>query len=84
MKTKQIKFSIPDDLTDNIGALSHFAFQSFIMRLYIEGEISLGKAAKLMKMSDDEFIEFLGKRGVPYFRQSPKEIEKALKKIESL
>jgi len=55
-----------------------------VLGLFLDEEISLGKAAKLLDMSYDEFIDFLGKKKIPYFRNTPEEISEALEKLNQI
>lgn len=84
MSTVEVRFLMPKEITEDIKDISTYGYQSFILGLYIDEEISLGKAAKLLNMTHDEFIVFLGHRGVPYFRNSPDEIRDALRTLREL
>lgn len=84
MSTAEVRFAIPAEFVQSIKALSDYAYQSFVLRLFLDEEISFGRAAKLLNMTYDEFLEFLGKRKIPYFRNPPEEIGGALQKLKSL
>ena len=84
MSTAEVRFAIPAEFVQSIKALSDYAYQSFVLRLFLDEEISFGRAAKLLKMTYDEFLEFLGKRKIPYFRNTPNEIGEALQKMNSI
>lgn len=82
MAVREVHFKIPGELIENIPDLSGFAYRSFVIGLFLDEEISMGKAAKLLNMAYDEFIDFLGERGIPYFRNTPEEISEALQKLK--
>ena len=84
MSTAEVRFAIPAEFVQSIKALSDYAYQSFVLRLFLDEEISFGRAAKLLSMTYDEFLEFLGKRKIPYFRNTPNEIGEALQKMNSI
>lgn len=74
MATSEVKFKIPKELAKEIKNISKYGYQSFILGLYLDEEISIGKAAQLLNMTYDEFIDLLGKYKIPYFRETPEEI----------
>ena len=82
MQKTEVRFFVPNELARDIRNLSEYGYQSFVLGLYLDEEISLGKAAKLLNKSYDEFIELLGQRKLPYFRETPEEINDALSKLE--
>ncbi|MGH7454650.1 MAG: UPF0175 family protein [bacterium] len=84
MSTVEVSFAMPKDLIDDLDSPSDFGYQSFVLGLFLNEEISLGKAAKLLNMSYDEFIDFLGKKKIPYFRNAPEEINEALEKLNAI
>lgn len=82
LTTTEVRFNLPHELIQDIPNLSDYGFQSFVLQLYLDEEISFGKAAKLLGMSYDEFLAFLGKKGVPYFRDTIVEVQSAMRKLE--
>lgn len=84
MTTTEIRFSLPHELIQDLPNLSEYGFQSFVLQLYLDEEISFGKAAKLLGLSYDELLEFLGRKGIPYFRNSTEEIKQALQKLDTV
>ncbi len=82
LTTTEIRFDLPHELIQGIPNLSTYGFQSFVLQLYLDEEISFGKAAKLLGMSYDEYLAYLGKKGVPYFRDTTEEVRLALQKLE--
>lgn len=67
MSTAEVRFVIPAEIVQNIKTLSNYGYQSFILNLYLDEEISFGKAAKLLKMTYDEFLDFSDNRKIPCF-----------------
>ena len=49
-----------------------------VLELYRRETISAGKAAEFLRMSKWEFIQFSGKRGIPYVRYDPEDFEREL------
>lgn len=84
MSTAEVRFAIPAEFVQSIKALSDYAYQSFVLRLFLDEEISFGRAAKLLNMTYDEFLDFLGQRKIPYFRNTPDEIGEGLQKMKSI
>lgn len=54
------------------------------VRLFAEKVISLGKAAKLARLSNESFIAQLGAMGVPAVDYPPEELDAELEAIEAL
>lgn len=84
MTTLEVRFAVPNDLVEDPDTLSNYGYQSFVLGLYLDEEISFGKAAKLLDMTYDEFMDFLGRKKFPYFRETPEEISAALENLKPL
>lgn len=84
MTTMEVRFAVPNELIADLDAPSNYGYQSFVLGLYLDEEISFGKAAKLLGMTYDEFMDFLGRKKIPYFRETPAEISEALEKLKPL
>jgi hypothetical protein len=84
METTEVRFNVPSELAEHLEQLSDYGYQSFVLRLYLEEEISFGKAATLLRMPYDEFMDFLGQRKIPYFRHSIEEVKEALRNLHPL
>ena len=52
------------------------------LELYREGHVSSGKAAEPLGWSKLEFVRLLARHDIPYFRQSPDELARAVAAIE--
>lgn len=84
MTTMEVRFAVPNELVEDLDAPSNYGYQSFVLGLYLDEQISFGKAAKLLGMTYDEFMDFLGRKKIPYFRETAAEISEALKKLKPL
>jgi len=84
MTTMEVRFAVPNELVEDLDAPSDYGYQSFVLGLYLDEEISFGKAAKLLDMTYDEFMDFLGRKKIPYFHETPAEISEALEKLKPL
>jgi len=82
MKTMEVRFAVPNELIEDLDAPSDYGYQSFVLGLYLDEEISFGKSAKLLGMTYDEFMDFLGQKKIPYFQETFEEIGEALEKLK--
>jgi predicted HTH domain antitoxin len=80
----EVRFAVPNELVEDLDAPSDYGYQSFVLGLYLDEEISFGKAAKLLDMTYDEVMNFLGRKKIPYFRETTEEIGEALEKLKPL
>ena len=55
-----------------------------VVALFNEGQISSGKAGKLLKMSRVEFLDLLRERGFSYINYSSDELEEEFRSVKSL
>jgi predicted HTH domain antitoxin len=55
-----------------------------VLKRFRQGAISSGKAATLLGMSRRDFLELLGREGVPIYDPSDEEFEEELKTIDRL
>jgi len=68
---RTIKLNIPDDIE-----MKDFDFSMIIAsKLYEDGKLSAGQAAKIAGLSKRTFIELLGKYGVSVFSDSLSDLE---------
>ena len=84
METLEIKIQVPKEISKDIPDISKYTFEKFVLGLYLDEEISIGKAATMLNMPQDEFIEFLGKNSIPYFRSRPEDIKQELEELSRL
>jgi len=84
MQTIEIKIRLPEEISKRIPDLSKYTYEKLILGLYLDGEISLGKAAKMLSMAYDQFIGYLGKHKIPYFQANPADIKKELNQLSAI
>jgi len=84
MSLAQVEFTVSTELIEHIKQPANYAYQSLVLNLYLDEEISFGKAAKLLNMSYDNFLAFLGQRKIPYFRETTAEIRTALQELKGI
>lgn len=58
--------------------------EAAVLEFYRRGTISAGYAAGLLGMEKWAFIRWSGELGIPYFRQTPEELEAELDVLASL
>jgi predicted HTH domain antitoxin len=72
MTVLQIEY--PADLLDQAGqtkeALEDLAREALLVRLYDQGKLSSGRAAKLLGISRRAFLDVLGQYNVSYFDET--------------
>jgi hypothetical protein len=75
----QVSISLPRDLVGALdiptSALGPYLQEVIALALFQQGRISSGKAAELMGISKLDFMHLLGKHRIPYFTESPDELE---------
>lgn len=82
MPVKELKIKVPNELVELLGSKEEAEkeiTQSAVIEWFREGRISSGKAAELLGMSLNEFIDMLGKKRIPIVTgrvKDQKELEK--------
>jgi predicted HTH domain antitoxin len=84
MDTIEIKIQLPKAFIKGIPDLSKYTYEKLILGLYLDNEISFGKAAKLLNFSYDQFLEYLDKHKIPYFNSEPDDIKSELNKLSGI
>lgn len=83
--TVRIELDVPRDLLNVLNTtetdVEPRLLELIAIELFRENEISSGKAAELLGMSKESFIQLLGQRNVPYFTETPEELEKQVDAI---
>ena len=78
MSRKKVQVSLPPELTDLLVRAGHDldskVCEALVLQLYLEDEISSGRAAELLGISKDAFRALLSSRGIPSFRQSAADV----------
>lgn len=72
MGTRRVEIEYPDDLLAEIGEedLRDIAREALFVKLYSNGILSSGRAARLLGITREEFLDLLGRYGVSYFDPS--------------
>ncbi len=81
MDTIEIKIQLPKEFSKRIADLSKYTYEKLVLGLYLDEEISFGKAAQMLNMAQDRFIQYLGEHNITYFRANPKDIQKELNQL---
>ena len=79
METIQVSITIPRDLVGALDIppadLAPYLQEVVALELFRQGRISTGKASELMGITKLEFMRLLSKHNIPYFTESPNELE---------
>lgn len=82
MTMKRIEINVPETLVDYMGLddiNSEKMRNAMIVYPYVKnGTISYGKAAELLGLNKLELIRLYGSIGLPYFDETPEELEEEL------
>ena len=88
MPLRTVEISFPSEVLDALAATyqdnADVIKEAAVLELYREGRISAGKAADILEMDRFEFIRYAGKKGIPYIRMSPDELENEIAVLEKL
>jgi predicted HTH domain antitoxin len=81
-----VTVSLEDELVELLSNLDQPIERSvrelILLELYRRGEVSSGKAARLLGMSRLDFIRYSGSLGIPYFNMTEDEWERELANLE--
>ena len=87
MLASPVSIQIPSDLL-KFGVerqdIQRRVTEWFVVSLFVEGQISSGKAAKLLHISRIDFLAFLRERGIAYIHYDPDEIREEFDAVEQL
>lgn len=76
----RVQLDVPRDLVRILDAteseLGPRLMELVVIELFREDQISSGKAANVLGLSKESFIQLLGRRGVPYFTETQEELER--------
>lgn len=83
MPLKKIELSFPSEVLDMLTTTyqdnAEVLKEAAVLELYREGRLSSGKAAEILGMDRFEFIRYAGKKGIPFIRITPEELEEEVK-----
>lgn len=79
MDALKVEIELPRDLLAALdiseSELGRRAKESVVLELFLEGEISAGKAGEILGLSKKHFVDLLTERRLPYLDASPEELE---------
>lgn len=83
MPLKKIELLFPSEVLDMLSTTyqdnADVIKEAAVLELYREGRISSGKAAEILGMDRFEFIKYAGKKGIPFIRITPEELEEEVR-----
>lgn len=86
MPLKKLEITFPSEVLDMLSTTyeddANVIKEAAVLELYREGKISSGKAAEILEMNRFEFIRYAGKKGIPYIRITPDELEEEVSLLE--
>ena len=85
--TIQVTLSLPRDLLGALDIpqsdLEPFLQETVAVELFRQGRISSGKAAEMLGLSKLEFMRLLARQSIPFFTESPGELESEIAATEA-
>lgn len=82
---KTINIEIPDPIIENyasIDELERSLYEDIIISEFQKGNLSIRDSAELLGLTYEGFIEFLGKRKIPFINATKDELEESYKNFE--
>jgi len=82
-----ITLELPDEISlnfNNINEIRQTLYEDFIIEQRQRGNISLGRAAKLLGLTYSEFFNLLGKKGLSFINATPDELEESYQHFEKM
>ena len=70
-------------LTQLDQPLNAAVHELLVLELYWRAVISSGKAAELLGMPKQEFIQFSGRLGIPFFRMSDEQLNAEVERLRA-
>jgi len=58
--------------------------EAAVLEFYREGRLSSGNATEILGMERFEFIRYAGRKGIPFIRISPEELEGEVRLLEKI
>lgn len=78
MAIVRVQVELPEELArwlDPSGAdLAGRVLEALVLQLFQDRAISSSRAAELLRMTEDDFLELLAQHGIPYFNQTIEEV----------
>lgn len=64
-----------------VDEIRRTVYEDFVIEQRQQGNISLGKAAKLLEISYTQFFDLLGKKGLSFINASPGELDESYRQF---
>ncbi len=83
--SRTITIDVPDAIFENYKnakEIERSIYEDVIIREYQKGNLSIRDAAKILGVTYEGFIEWLGERNVPFISASREELEKDYEEFE--
>jgi predicted HTH domain antitoxin len=58
--------------------------EAVVWDLFLRAEVSAGRAAELLGISKEAFQDLVRQRGIPYFRQTPEELDEEIRNAAAM
>ncbi len=87
MLAESVTVQIPSDLMQfgfDRREIQRRVSEWLVLSLFVEGKISSGKAAKILRMGRVEFFTFLKQRGLSYINFTTEELTEELDAVQQL
>ncbi len=88
MPLKKIQISFPTEVLESLFSSyqddAEIIREAAVLEFYREGKLSSGKAAEILGMERFEFIRYAGRKGIPFIRISPEELEEEVMLLEEI
>lgn len=82
-----ITINVPDKMLESFDSLEQVRetmYEDFIIEQRQRGNISLARAAELLGISYTEFFDLLGKKGLSFINETPRELNESYQNFEKL
>lgn len=84
--TQTVVIPVPDEIVERYGSsdeLRQGLYEDIIIRAFQKGFLSIRESAKLLEMSYEEFIEWLGERKLPFISVQEEELSQSYEEFEA-
>ena len=85
--TVKIDIELPDLISrnyENLTEIKQAMVENIVIREYQKGNISIRESAKILGLTYEGFMTFLGKREISFIVASPEELEDDLNRARAL
>jgi predicted HTH domain antitoxin len=88
MTLKKIQLFFPTEVLESLFSSyqddAEIIKEAAVLEFYREGKLSSGKAAEILGMERFEFIRYAGRKGIPFIRISPEELDREVNLLEKI